>query len=138
MVKRIGLGVGFWAVMFLAVSVLMVSGLPEIWQKILEIIVSGVAAYILARIYFKKSPGGIKDGVALAIIWLVVGGILDLLVTIQYVKGNGTYLEGLKAFYGMWNLWVGIALMFVGAIVAAKTTRGGELIPKPPSQPPTV
>ena len=38
MLRKIGFGAGFWAVMFLAVSALMVTPLPLIWQSILEII----------------------------------------------------------------------------------------------------
>ena len=80
------------------------------------------------------------QGFVLALSWFIVGIILDLLVTIQYVKGTGTYVDGLKEFYGTWNLWAGIVLMFVAVALAAKITRGGELMqkPQPPSpQPPT-
>ncbi len=130
----IGLGAGFWVIMFIGISALMVTPLPVIWQKILEIILSGVGAFILARIYFKKNPSDIKAGIILGVAWFIVGGILDLLVTIQYVKAGGTYVSGLKSFYGMWNLWVGFLLMFAGIVLAAKLTRGGELM-KSPSQP---
>lgn len=131
----LGLGAGFWAVIFIGVSALMVTPLPAIWQKILEIILSAVAAFILAKLYFKKHPGDIKAGLILGVIWFIVGGILDLLVTVQYVKAGASYLTGLKTFYGMWSLWVGFLLMFVGIGVAALTTHGGELM-KPPAQPP--
>jgi hypothetical protein len=134
----LGLGVGLWAIMFIGVSAIMVTPLPDIAQKILEIILSGVAAFILAKIYFSKNPGDIKAGLILGVFWFVVEGILDLLVTVQYVKAGGTYLSGLKAFYSMWNLWLGFLLMFVGVVLAAKLTRGGELMKKPPTQqPPT-
>ncbi len=73
-------------------------------------------------------------------VWFIVGGILDLLITIQYVKAGGSYLAGLKMFYSAKSLWAGFLLMFVGAVLAAKMTRGGELMkpntPMPPQQPP--
>ena len=135
----IGLGAGFWVIMFIGVSAIMVALLSEIWQKILEIILAGVAAFILARLYFKKQPGEVKDALVLGIAWFIVGTILDLLITIQYVKAGANYFAGLKTFYGTWNLWVGFVLMFVGIIIAAKTTHGGELMkpPPPPSSTPT-
>ena len=136
----LGFGLGLWAIIFIGVSAIMVTPLALIWQKIAEIILVAVAAFILAKIYFKKNPGDLLQGFVLALSWFIVGIILDLLVTIQYVKGTGTYVDGLKEFYGTWNLWAGIVLMFVAVALAAKITRGGELMqkPQPPSpQPPT-
>ncbi|MFA6255310.1 MAG: hypothetical protein WC675_04765 [Patescibacteria group bacterium] len=139
----LGLGAGMWAVMFIGVCALMVTPLPVIWQQILEIILSGVAAFVLGRLYFRKHPGGVKDGLILGVSWFILGGILDLLVTIQYVKAAGTYLSGLKSFYSMWNLWVGFLLMFGALVIAALTTRGGQLMkptapPPQPQQPPVL
>ena len=120
MLKKIGYGAGFWAIMFIGVSALMVTPIPEIWQKILEIVLAGVGALILGLVYFKKAPGTIKNGLTLGVIWFIVGGILDLLITIQYVKAGGSYLFGLKTFYGAWSLWAGFLAMFLGLIMAAK------------------
>lgn len=131
----LGLGAGMWGVMFIGVSAIMVTPIPPLLQKILEIILSGVAAFILARIYFKKQPGDLKEGLILGVCWFVVGGVLDLLVTVQYVKGSASFFNGLKMFYGMWSLWVGFLLMFIGIVVAAKLTRGGELMKQPPFPP---
>jgi len=132
----LGLGAGMWGVMFIGVSAIMVTPIPLLWQKILEIILSGVAAFILAKIYFKKHPGDIKEGLILGVCWFIVGGILDLLVTVQYVKAGASYLTGLKMFYGTWSLWAGFLLMFIGIAAAALTTHGGELM-KPLAQPPS-
>lgn len=136
MLRKIGLGAGFWAIMFIGVSAFMVTPIPDIWQKILEIVLAGAAGYILGLIYFKKTPGDIKDGLILGVIWFIVGGILDLLITVQYVKGTGGYVDGLKNLYGMWSLWVSFVALFIGIIIAVKTTHGGALIVKPPVQPP--
>ncbi len=140
MLKKIGFGAGFWAVMFLAVSALMVTTLPSIWQKVLEIVIAGVAAYILAMIYFRKSPAGIKEGVALFITWFIVSGILDLLITIQYVRGVASYMEGLKLFYGMESFWISLALALVGVLVAAKLASGrsGSTMQQPPMSQPRI
>ncbi|MFA5021121.1 MAG: hypothetical protein WC517_03615 [Patescibacteria group bacterium] len=135
MVRKIGLGVGFWAVMFLAVSALMVTPLPAIWQRIFEIIVAGVAGYILAMIYFKKTPGDLKAGVILAVIWFVVSLVLDLLITIQYVKGTGSYMDGLKMFYSAKTFWVSTLAMVAGVLLAAKMTRGGQVMSRPQTEP---
>jgi len=130
----LGLSAGMWAIMFIGVSAFMVLPIAVIWQKILEIILSGAAAFVLGKLYFKKHPGGLKDGLILGVAWFIIGGILDLLVTVQYVKAGASYFLGLKTFYGMWNLWVGFLLMFAALAVAALTTRGGE-VAKPFSQP---
>ena len=132
----LGLGVGLWMVMFLGVFALIVSPLSDLIQKIGEIVLAGVAAFVLAKIYFKKSPGDLKDGVVLWLAWLILGTILDLLITIWFVKGSGSYVSGLKAFYGMWSVWVSFVVMLAGVGLAAKTTHGGELMKKPPQQPP--
>jgi len=132
----LGLGAGFWAIMFIGISAFMVMPLPEILQQICGIILAGVAGFILAKIYFKKNPGDIKAGIVLAISWLIVATILDLLITVQYVKAGGTYIDGLKGLYGAWNLWVGFFLMLVGVVVAAKMIHGGDLMKKPPVQQP--
>ncbi len=135
----LGLGVGMWAIMFIGVSAFMVMPISLTWQKILEIILSGLAAFILGKLYFKKHPGELKDGLILGVAWFIVGGILDLLITVQYVKAGASYLSGLKSFYGMWSLWLGFLLMFVALVVAALTTHGGEVMkpfsPSPRPQP---
>ncbi|MAF13607.1 MAG: hypothetical protein CMI53_01810 [Parcubacteria group bacterium] len=127
----LGLGVGFWAIMFIGVSAIMVMPISDLIQKIAEIILAGIAAFILAKLYFKKNPGDIKAGLILGVVWFIVSGILDLLVTIQYVKAGGSYVDGLITFYSSWNLWVGFLLMFVGTALAAQTTHGGDLMELP-------
>jgi len=131
----LGLGVGLWVVMFLGVFALMVSPMSDLVQKIGEIILAGVAGFVLAMLYFKKNPGDIKDGVVLWVAWLVIGTILDLLITIWFVKGSASYVEGLKMFYGMWSLWVSFVVMLGGIVLAAKTTHGGDLMKQSPFEP---
>jgi len=133
MIKKIGLGAGFWAVMFIGISALIVTPLPEIVQQILGAVLAGIAGYILAMIYFKKTLGSIKDGLILAAIWFFTSLVLDLLITIQYVKAEvrGGYIDGLKSFYGSWDFWVGVILMFVGVAVASKFTHGDDIVPIP-------
>ena len=131
----IGLGAGLWGVMFIGVSALMVSGLPDLVQQIFEIVLAGVVAFILARLYFKKAPGDLKAGAILFVLWLAIETALDLLITVQFVKASGTYASGLKSFYGMWSLWVSFVLMLVGVELSAKITHGGELMKTPDQNP---
>lgn len=150
MLLKIGLGAAFWGIMFLAVSAVMVTPLPIIAQQLIEIIVAAVVGFILGRIYFKKNPGDMKQGVIIAVIWLLVSAVLDLLITIQYVKAGGSYVSGLKNFYGMWSLWVSFILFIVGVVLAAKFSQDGQpmkpavkmpplaptpSVPEPPTQP---
>lgn len=131
----LGLGAGFWAIMFIGISALMVIPMPMILQQIGGIILAGVVGFLLAKIYFKKNPGDIKAGIILGVTWFIVLTVLDLLVTIQYVKAAGSYVDGLKSLYGAWNFWIGIVAMFVGIVVAVKLTHGGELMKRPSVQP---
>lgn len=135
MLLKIGLGAGFWGIMFLGVCALMVTPLPALWQAILEIVLAGVAGYVLGMIYFKKNPGEVKDGIVIAVIWLVVGAILDLLITVQYTKASGTYIDGLRNLYGNWQIWVSFVVFIVAVVLSAKMTRGGAVM-KSPQQPP--
>ena len=124
MLRKIGFGAGFWGIMFLAVSALIISPLPNIWQKILEIIIAGIAAYVLAMIYFKKTPEDLRGVVILWAIWMIISAILDLLITVQYVKAGDTYLYGLRSFYGMWSLWVSFVVALGAMVLAAKMNQG--------------
>ena len=119
--------------MFIGISALMVIPMSVILQQIGGIVLAGVGGFILAKIYFKKNFGDIKAGIILGVLWLIVSTILDLLVTVQYVKAGGSYVDGLKSLYGAWNLWVGLLAMFVGIVVAVKLTHGGELMKRPPA-----
>ena len=120
MVQKIGFGAAQWGIMFLAVSAIMITPLPDWWQKIIEIVVAGVASYILAMIYFKKHPATMKDAVMLWVIFMIVSAVLDLLITVQYVKANNSYVTGLKMFYGMWSLWLSFVVSLGAIIVASK------------------
>ena len=136
MVKKIGFGAGFWAVMFLGVSALIVTPIPSWLMIVLEIILAGAAGYVLGVIYFKKEPTDMVGGLVTAIIWLATATVLDLLLTVQYTRGvGGNYVDGLKNFYGAWQTWASF-LVFIGAVVlAAKMTHGGEVIKKPVTKP---
>ena len=128
MLLKLGLGAAFWGIMFLAVSAVMITPLPLVAQQVIEIIVAAGAGFILGKIYFKKNPGDLKQGVMTAVIWLLIGTVLDLLITIQYVKADGTYVDGLKTFYGTWSLWVSFVLFIAAVASAAKLTHGGALV----------
>ncbi len=127
-----GLALGLWAIIFIVISAIIVMPISSGLMTTLTTLVSPVAAFILARIYFKKYPGAIIAGVLLAVFWLIVGTVLDLLVTIQYVKGFGSYVDGLKDFYGAWTLWLSFGLMIAAVALAAKLTHGGKLMPMSP------
>ena len=136
-----GLALGLWALIFIIISAILVMPLPSGLMKTLTTLVAPVAGFILAKIYFKKSPGTITSGLILAVFWIIVGTVLDLLVTIQYVKGSDSYLDGLKDFYGDWGLWLSFVLTIGAVVAAAFLTHGGELMKlttAPMNQPPVV
>lgn len=135
MLLKIGLGAAFWGIMFLGVSAIMVTPLPLLAQHIIEIIIAAAAGFVLGKVYFKKHPADLKQGAITAVVWLVVATMLDLLVTVQYVRLDGTYVDGLKNLYGQWPIWVSFIVFIATTALAAKMTHGGALMRRPMIKP---
>lgn len=137
MLKKIGFGAGLWAIIFIGISALRVTPLPYSIYRILSIVVAMAGAFILGYLYFKEKPGDFKQGLVLGLLWFAVGTVLDLLVTIQYIKAEigGGYIDGLKVFYGDWILWVSFILTILAVGASTLVTHGGKLMVRPNSQP---
>jgi hypothetical protein len=104
-----GWAILYWLLIFVVISVIMF-GLPQlsnINQNILALIIEIGLVLFCAGMYFKKYPGTFGQGVILGIWFLVVGTILDVLITIPF------FVKSYSVLYGSWNLWAGFVLTII-------------------------
>ena len=101
--RVIGFGVLLWVIMFAVVSALLTWYNQFIWVKVIVAIIAGVIAFILTG-YIK--PKNIARALALGLIWVIVGVILDALVTMRF---NAEIFQS-------WSLWLGYFLVLVAPL----------------------
>lgn len=93
------LGIIFWVLIFVVVSVMMF-GLPNLYKDWWTLITNPFLVIFCAWMYFKSVKGKLKDGIILGIYWIILGTILDLLITVPlFVKSY--------SFFSSWMLWLG-------------------------------
>ena len=108
-------GILFWIVLFVLISIVMflpfLAGKIVI-QNIIVFIIDIVAAFIFATWYFQKAKGGIGNGIIFGIGILLIGIILDMIITVPlYVN---SYIE----YFSMWTLYLGILLVIITCAIA--------------------
>ncbi|MBU2542635.1 hypothetical protein KJ785_03685 [Patescibacteria group bacterium] len=108
--RAIIFGIGVWIAAFVIISILMFTPWfkdsqtrAQVTWWILEI----PAVLLLAKWYFKMDPPTIKKGFLLGVIGLVVGIILDSVITVPL------FVKSYTVFFGNWLMYVG----FVWGIV---------------------
>lgn len=98
-----GYGVLLWLLIFVEVSVLMFTPAlkdKELTQNILHMIILPVLVLFCAWMYFKNVKVSAKEGFLLGVYFLIIGTVLDLLITIPlFVKTFDFYKDIL--------LWLG-------------------------------
>ena len=101
------LGLLMWVLMFAIVSALMAIGLAE-WNYlwILTTIIAGVVGFMLAK---WAKPKKLIYGILYGLIWIVIGVILDAIVT-RYFNPEILY---------DWKLWVGYSIFFIGVVIGS-------------------
>lgn len=104
--KAIGFGALLWLIMFAFVSAFL-SFYALLWMKIVTAVVAGVVSFVLAG-YAKPASAGQALGYGLC--WVIVGVILDFLVTMRF---NAT-------FYTDLYLWLGYLLAFLAPLLRIK------------------
>lgn len=125
LLKAIGLGIVFWVLIFVAVSVLMFGfklSAPSInYYTILYLIVA-IITIVLTLIYFsgkKKTRGGFLRGILVGIIFIIIGVILDALITVPFfiIPQGGSYMSYFLDSYLLIGFLVSIILSgIVGAV----------------------
>jgi hypothetical protein len=116
----------FWALIFVAWSIIMFIPALEgnlFGQYIVYFIILIFLTWLCVSSYFKKASPSAKAGIFLAIYFLIIGTILDMIVTIPL------FVKDWAGFYGSWQLYVG----FAEAIIIAALV--GHFLSKKKSKP---
>lgn len=116
MVKRaIQFGIIYWVIIFVVVSILLfIPGAAgnDLWQNIILWIALIPITLGLARWYFRNIDPTPINGVKLWVVLMIVGFILDTVITVplfisQQFDGNTS--AAFQSFYSDWKLYVGFA-----------------------------
>ena len=112
-------GVMLWIVVFVVFSIILF--LPplqdkEMLQYIIFWVVNVPIVLFLAKWYFKAEKPTWQRGLQLGIAGIIVGTVLDLLITQLFIEG--TYRDFLAEFYGDWKLYVGFLEVIVLTVLA--------------------
>jgi predicted membrane channel-forming protein YqfA (hemolysin III family) len=111
-------GVIFYAVIFLIISAMMFTPL---WgtetQTLLNILVGGVVAYLVASMYyFKKKPKEpVQEGLYLGLVFAAVSIIIEIPVMVYGFASQMGW-----AWFAQWNLFAGYVFGILACIFAAK------------------
>lgn len=116
--RAIGFAVLLWIIIFVVISIVMFLS----WFKDHNLRIQ-VAWWILeipivlvwAKMYFKADPPTWKKGLYLGLIALIVGTILDTIITVPL------FIKSYSMYFGSWTLYAGFVEMLV-----LTTLAGGE------------
>ncbi len=96
-------GILLWLLIFVEVSIVMFMPAlkdQQLTQSIIHLIILPILVLIVSYLYFKNKEASLINGLVLGVIFLVVGTILDLAITIPlFVKNYNFFMQ--------WSLWVG-------------------------------
>lgn len=107
-VKTIGFGALIWIIMFALVSALLAYGFyANVYEKAIVAAVAGILSFIVAG--FLK-PDKINTALVYGIIFVVVGVILDVLITMRFND---------KILYSK-ALWLGYLLVLIAPMLRVK------------------
>ena len=72
-----------------------------------------------AKWYFRSDPPSLKKGIRLGVIALLVGTLLDMIITIPlFLMGEANFGAAAADFYGDWALYVGFAILLLTSAYA--------------------
>ncbi|MBU0596971.1 hypothetical protein KJ641_00680 [Patescibacteria group bacterium] len=117
--RSLGFSVLLWVFIFVIWSIIIfVPGLKDkmMYQYIVYWVLMIPLVIVLTKWYYKQESISIKKALKLGVFALIVGAILDMIITIPlYIVPQiaGTYMEGLQHFYSQWEMWVGFAWLLI-------------------------
>lgn len=105
-------GALLWILIFMEVSIVMfIPGLSKLTQNILHLIILPLLALFCFIKHFKTTPASLRDGLLVGVYFLIVGTILDLIITIPL------FVKDYSLFYTSWWLWVGyLEVLIIGSL----------------------
>lgn len=113
--RSIMFGAALWIAAFVVISIVMfVPWFKESTLRVMAIwwILEIPVVLLLAKWYFKADPPTVKKGVLLGIVGFVVSMVLDAIITVPL------FVKSYAAFYGSWQLWVGLVEILVLCVLA--------------------
>jgi hypothetical protein len=128
LLKAIGLGIILWVLIFFEVSILMfgfklTNGMS---YYVIHYLFLAIISIILSLIYFsgkKKTRGGFFRGILVGVLFIVIGIILDLVITLPLfvIPQGGSYQAFLLDYYMLIGYLIVIILSgIVGAVKRKK------------------
>lgn len=105
--KAIMYGALGWVIMFAIVSALLDIYTQFAFVKVLVAVIAGVVAYILAGYLEIESY---KTALIYGILWLIVGIVLDFLITVRFNS----------AIFTQWSLWLGYIFIVLAPLFRVK------------------
>lgn len=114
--KVVGYGVSIWILMFVIVYLLAILSVYSgvVVKGIVVLIAGGLAYYFATRM----QPMDWGKGIGLAASWLVIGVVLDALITMR-LDSN---------IFNSKALWAGYTLLVIGTLVGVMRKGGGGRI----------
>lgn len=97
-------GIGVWIAAFVVISILMFTPWFKESQLRIQIgwwVLEIPVILLLAKWYFKMDPPTFKKGVLLGLIGLVVGTLLDMIITVPL------FVKSYAVFYSNWSMYIG-------------------------------
>lgn len=114
--RAILLGILLWILIFVEISVFVIGlGITGTVQYIIHYVFLIIFTILGASIYYKTRDK--INGFVLGIFWLLVGNILDLIITIPMftAKQYATFSAAYIGFYSDLWLWAGFLIVVVSA-----------------------
>ena len=116
-----------WILIFVVLSIVMFIPTVGNYTNYLSFVFVPILAAICAFLYFRRTDGTILHGVILGVYYLIIGLILDLIVTIPlFVKSY--------SFFSDWTLWVGYAETIFACVILAWLFRQKTVIIAEPKE----
>lgn len=107
------LGILLWILIFVLFTIIMFIPVVGNYTSYLAIIIGPLIVLLCGYYYFTAVPGGAVDGLVIGIYWLILGSILDAVITIPlFVKIS------YAAYFLSWTMLLGYALSLVAAIMS--------------------
>ena len=120
-------GILLWVLIFLGWSLIIfipgIKDATEMTQFIVHYILLILWTWIVAKMYFSKVTASVKEGIIVGIFMLIIGIILDAIITVPFVV-EPSHGE----FFGDWKLWIGfveliILMAIFGSIMSKKDSK---------------
>lgn len=106
-------GILLWVFIFVVWSIIIFlppfkDGANLMWQFVVHYVVLILLVWIVAAMYLKKVKASAKEGLLYGIYLLIIGSILDAIVTVPLFI-DGDYF----GYFGNWQMWIGYVELLV-------------------------